>query len=775
MERTKEEMLQEVLWYRTPAETWTEALPVGNGRMGAMVFGGVNRDRLALNEESVWAGKPLDRINPQARIALPEVRELLFQGRYAEAEELAARSMLSIPKEVFPYQPLCDLFLETKESRTYGNYVRMLDLKSAEVETAYRRGGFAWKKTCFVSTPDQAIIYRVETEDPAGISCFVSMTGGQNVWITPEGEDTLVLSGWCDPEGIHFCAIVKVVAEGGAVSKSVKGRQQPRLSVDGASAVTLYVTTYTNARMGDVRYACEAAMAAVSGKPYETVRKDNRADYRELYGRFSLNLAASCEKEELSLARLNTASRLERIRAGETDHTFSALYFNYCRYLLIASARPGCLPPNRQGIWNDQTDPPWGSAFYLDGIFQAPFGCAEAVGLGSLHEQIHSWTVTGQVHRQQQDAAQRQYNTRGWAMHNATDLWGSAGPFHDLLGLWPLGGVWIALQLINRYSYKMDEPYLRDRIFPLIEGSVRFALDSLVEAPVGSACPGKLVLAPSVSPHSRYIAPDGQATALTYGCACDTQMITQLFLATLQLLQILSVERPGFGGELREELLQALERFPDITISPSTGGIQEWIDDFGEEHPGHRYMGQLFACYPGTLITPEKTPELAKAVEISLERLLSSDYDAAGWTLCSIASLYARLYKGEEAGKHMERAMREFLCQNLFMLEDGHPQVAQTMTFASAMLETLAQSHQEEIVLLPALPSLWPSGSLRGMRLKGNCILDMDWKSGLIYYARVYAPEGKLIKKVRTPEREHLFQIKRTAQEVIIQRRTSVY
>ena len=765
----KRDHLQELLWYQTPAECWIEALPVGNGRLGAMVYGGVNRDRLALNEETLWDGKPTDKHNPAALEALPEVRRLLFAGENEKASELAERTMVSMPNEPFPYLPLCDLLVECKVSRSYRDYRRELDLQTAEATVSCTRDGAGWHKSCFVSAPDQVLIYRIESGHRDGIQAKLGLereTGMAVEWL---GDDTLLATGGGADGGLRYTVLLRAVAEPGTVAREAHGRGAPRLDVEGARTLTLYLTACTDYRGRDPEAVCRRTMEAALAKGYEAIRADHRREYGGLYNRFSLELSPSATEPE-QLETPDTATRLERLREGGVDPAFYTLLLNYNRYLLISASRPGCRPSTLQGIWNDQMDPPWQSDYHTNVNFQINYWTAEAFGLPECHEPVFDWledtaVLTGA------ETARRQYGAGGWVLHHATDLWGVSSPIFSLLGIWPVGGTWLCRHLFEHYAYHPDRAFLRERAFPLVEGAARFLLDFLVEAPARSACPGKLVTCPSHSPENRFRAPDGSDSWFTYACTMDNQIVADLFRIALEMIDLLAEETPGFRSGLREELAAALARLPETVVSPRTGCIQEWIEDYEEFEPGHRHVSHLYALYPGTAISPEKTPGLAAAAEKTLARRLSCDYDGQGWSLGWIANIYARMGRGDRVQEIIEEIARRHILQNLMVNAHGNPQVGDAQALPAAMLEGLAQSHGDEIVLLPALPPGWSGGSVTGMRLRGGCALDMVWSGGRVERARIYSLYGGELPPVRTPVEAADYRISRSRAEVVFARK----
>ena len=743
--------LQEKIWYSTPAEAWIEALPVGNGSLGAMVFGGVNKERLALNEETIWGGYPLDRHNPRAPEALSEVRRLLFLGENDKAQQLARETMVSNPKDPFSYQPLCDMTVECMTSHPYKDYIRSLDLTQAETMTKYRRRGYEWRKICFSSYPHQVLVYRIITEDPEGLQLYISLTREQYFTAAYEGDNTLAVRGYGDKNGIQFCAKLLAVAEGDEISPCVNytSKGKTRLSVVGARVLTLYIAAATTYRFEDPASICQERLNTAVKLGFDALREAHRHDYMSLYGRFMIDLSSSADNIE-TIAGLDTAERLERIRSGKRDILFSALYMNYHRYLLIGASRAGTLPSTLQGIWNDRLEAPWESDFHSNVNLQINYWAAEAWGLSECHLPLLEW-LRDVISKTGAETAKKQYGCDGWVLHHCTDIWGGASPIFDILGIWPMGGAWLCRHLYEHYLYTMDDEFLLKTAFPLVKGAVRFILDFLVEAPPNTACPGKMVTCPSHSPENQFMASDGKYSWFTYACTMDNQIIADLFSITRFMIGELRKTYPDYEHDLDIELIKASSRIPETTINPGTGRIREWIEDYEEYEPGHRHVSHLYACYPGEAIYPQFAPELSRAAEKTLETRLNSNYDGQGWSLGWIACLFARLGKGNRALEILEDIARNHVLYNLMINAHGNPQVGDAQAYPAAMLEMLAQSHGGVIRLLPSLPSAWPTGKISGMHLRGRFILNMEWEDGKLKTALIYSQEGGTLEEESPP------------------------
>ncbi|MBM3212027.1 glycoside hydrolase family 95 protein, partial [Candidatus Poribacteria bacterium] len=603
-----------ILWYRQPSKDWNEALPVGNGRLGAMVFGNVNRERIQLNEETLWDGEPGDTNNPEALDALSEVRKLLFEGKNNEATELADKKMMGVPCRIKSYQTLSDIILEFPETGEITNYRRELNLDTGIAKTTYSQCDIRYTREVFSTAIDQALIIRIECDKPGNLTFDASLTRVQGAIIESLNDEIIVLHGKCTDKGVKFAAYLKALAENGNVS-SVNGK----LIISNANAVTLILTaatSYINQKdaSGDPYTLCIKALNDIKGKTYNDIKEMHLIDHHRLFQRVSLDLG-NTEAEELP-----TDERLAALKAGGHDPQLFALYFQFGRYLLMGSSRPGCLPANLQGIWNEHINAPWNSDFHTNINLQMNYWPAEVCNLSECHLPLFDYMDslvepgirTARIH----------YNARGWVVHHLSDVWGFTTPADGVWGIWPMGAPWLCQHVWEHYLFTGDEIFLKHRAYPLMKGAAEFILDFLVEAPSGTPVAGKLVTAPSHSPENSFLKADGTRTMFTYAATMDLEIIHELFTNCIQSIKILS--RDGdFEVDFREKLESALSRLAPLQVSKKTGRLQEWVEDYDEPEPGHRHMSHIYALHPGCQITLHETPELAKAIRKSLEYRLS--------------------------------------------------------------------------------------------------------------------------------------------------------
>jgi alpha-L-fucosidase 2 len=711
-----------VLWYRQPAEAWTEALPVGNGRLGAMVFGGVARERLQLNEDTLYAGGPYDPSDPGALLALPRVRELIAAGKYAEAQALANEKMMARPLRMPSYQTIGDLVLGFGASSFAENYRRDLDLDSAVAGVAYRQDGVNWTREVFASAVDQVIVMRIRADRAGAVGLRASFETPMPGAVRVEG-DTLILAGGNTsqeglPAALRFEARVRLVAQGGELVST-----EDALTLRGANSALLLIAIATSYRRfddvgGDASALARARLEAVRGKTWDDLAAAHTADHRRLFRRVSLDLGRTPAAERPTDARIRNSQVSE-------DPQLAALYFQYARYLLISCSRPGTQPANLQGLWNDKPSAPWGSKYTININTEMNYWPAEPANLAEcvqpLVALVKDLAITGAR------TARVNYGARGWVAHHNTDLWRATAPIDGARwGLWPTGGAWLCLHLWDHYDYGGDRAYLAD-VYPLMRGAAEFFLDTLVPDPTGQY----LVTSPSISPENEH--PMGAAVCA--GPAMDRQILRDLFRHCMRAAEILRVD-----ADFRAACAAASAKLPPDRIGKA-GQLQEWLEDWDMEapEPNHRHVSHLYGLFPSEQINLRRTPELAAAARRSLE--LRGDL-STGWAIAWRINLWARLRDAE----HTHSVVKLLLdpsrtYPNMF---DAHPpfQIDGNFGGANGILEMLLQCIDGEIELLPALPRAWATGSVRGVRARGGFELDIRWRDGLLQEAVLRGTPG---------------------------------
>jgi alpha-L-fucosidase 2 len=721
-----------ILWYKQPAANWNEALPIGNGRIGAMVFGGVAEERIQLNDDTLWAGGPKDRVNPKALAALPEVRRLIFAGKNEEATKLADAALMGIPHNVESYQTLGDLRLISMGGKYKDNYSRSLDLDTGIAKTSFSVDGINYERTIFASPIDDVIVIRFTSDKPHTIATRIKLDRPEHFTTEALGDDGLHMFGQASGNGVKFDTVLKVVVDG-AQSTHV----EDYLHAVHASDITIYLTSKTDYNQKnsakpfpDDRLAkCLATLEAAKAKGYKSLVARYIKEHQRLFHRVELQLPSSPNES------LPTDERLKRVASGDSDPGLEALYFQFGRYLLIACSRPGDMPANLQGLWCQDINAPWNADYHTNINLQMNYWAAEVANLSEC--QLPLIDLMECLVKPGQDTAKRMYGARGWAVHHLTDVWGFTVPADGVWGVWPVGGAWLAQHPWEHFQFTQDKKFLHDRGYPLMKGAARFMLDFMVKAPVGSPVEGKWVTNPSHSPENAFRKADGTVSQFTYGATMDLEIAYDLYTNCIKAIDEQAKESKGFDADLRAELTQALKDLAPLQISQKTGRLQEWIEDYDEPEPGHRHVSHMFAVYPGNEISTFSTPELAAAARKSLEYRLSHGGGHTGWSRAWIINLWARFKDGDIAHENLVALLSKSTQPNMF---DSHPpfQIDGNFGGCAGIAEMLIQSQNGIIELLPALPKAWASkGHFYGLKARGNWTVDIEWENGKVNRYRV--------------------------------------
>jgi alpha-L-fucosidase 2 len=769
------------LWYRRPAAVWTEALPVGNGHVGAMMFGGANAvanngdtqdakknadlldgsktrpqdEHLQLNEQTIWQGAREDRLNPLAHEGFKDIRKLLLAahgedaGKIAAAEKEAAATMISTPRGMPGYATLGDLYLRSASGEAVTEYRRELELQTGISSVSYTAGGVHYRREVFASAPDDVIVMRWTADRPGSLSFDMSMDRPSDFAVRRVGaKDMALTQGPGHKEEIRFEGRVRIRNQGGSVSAAGDG-----LHVEKADEVEILIAAATTFRGGayaggDPEEQCAVRLDRASAKSYAALEAAATADERQWMDRMDLQLGTV----DAALEALPTDERLRRVSSGQDDLGLQALYFQFARYLLVGSSRPGGLPANLQGLWASGVSNPWGSKYTINVNTEMNYWMAEAANLGELHQPVYDLvdmvrnpsTGTGV------QVARKYYAADGFVIHHNTDIWGDANPIDVVYsGIWPMGGAWMTLHAWDHYAFSQDTEFLRMRAWPQMHDASAFFLSYLVED-----SSGHLVTGPSVSPENKYKLATGETFSLTMGPTMDIEIVRELFTRTLQAGAILKTD-PVFLAKVRS----AMEKLPPFKVG-HLGNLQEWQEDYADAAPGHRHISHLWALFPGTQISPRETPELAAAARVTLETRLRNGGGQTGWSRAWVVNYWDALHEGDQAYESMQVLFRQSTFPNMM---DTHPpgvfQIDGNLGAANGMLGAIVQSRwfpeHVEVELLPALPGVWKDGMVRGTRVRGGSELTMRWKEGRVESCewragaaeryRIHVPAGQVL------------------------------
>lgn len=732
------------LTYIRPASVWEEALPLGNGQIGAMVFGGVADERIQLNESTLWAGNTQNPNNPKGKTALPIIQNLIFEGKNKEAIELADSTLMGKPMHIKPYQSLGELWMDMPHLHVE-NYKRSLDLKTAVQQTSYQHKGVNYSRQYFISAPANTMVIHYTASKKKSLDLNFTWKRAQDFSCISDPKDLsqLILQGQIgqaetkQEKGLRFAAIAKIYLKGGQFSN-----KNGKIMITDADEITILVTAATNyPGLKHISYpaqqsnidplsSCKNTLKPFKNVDYPLLKRQHIQDYQHYFNRVNLSLD---DPDQHNRSGISTDALISLTKEHQKiPSELITKFFQFGRYLLISSSRPGHMPANLQGMWAWQMDPPWNADFHTNINLQMNYWPAELTNLSELHQPLFDLTTALIPFGER--TAHTLYGAKGWVVHHLTDAWGYTAPADGVQGIWPMGSAWLAQHPWEHYTFTGDRQFLKEKAYPIMKGAANFIMDFMVKIPKNKPFANYLTTNPSHSPENSFKLPNGEISSFTYGATMDSQIIRDLLINCIEASTVLQVDET-----FRQQCQETLQKLIPTQISAKTGRIMEWIEDYEETEVNHRHTSHLFGLHPGSQISIANTPDLAEAAK---KTLLSRGDHGTGWSLAWKINMWNRLHDGEHSYQLLYNLISDKTLPNLF---DNHPpfQIDGNFGATAAIAEMLLQSQVRDknnnylIELLPALSKNMPSGSIEGLKARGGITVNIHWNNGSLQKAQL--------------------------------------